>query len=133
MDKRGTCGTERRHSYYILQQRRASVGRGAQRTEREKLNPEEKLRPVTGKVAMKQGRGRKGISAGEWRHITEMSDLRVRPKDMGTPILGVSKEGMIWEAKLSYSSHMLNICVLSMQTQCRVILNLPNSSTGWES
>ena len=51
MDKRGTCGTERRHSYYILQQRRASVGRGAQRTEREKLNPEEKLRPVTGKVA----------------------------------------------------------------------------------
>lgn len=109
------------------------MGRGTQRTEQEKLNPEEKLRPVLGKAAMKQGRGRKGISAGAWRRITEMSDLRVRPKDMGTPILVISKEGMVWEAKVSYSSHMLNICVLSMQTLRRVILNLPNSSTGWES
>ena len=40
------------------------MGRGTQRTEQKKLNPEEKLRPVTGKAAMKQGRGRKGISAG---------------------------------------------------------------------
>ena len=54
------------------------MGRGTQRTEREKLNPEEKLRPVTGKAAMKQGRGRKGISAGTWRRVTEISDLRVR-------------------------------------------------------
>ena len=63
-DKRDTLGTERRHSYYIPQQRRASVGRGTQRTEWERLNTEEKLRRVRGKVAMKQGRGRKGISAG---------------------------------------------------------------------
>ena len=67
------------------------------------------------------------------RRVSEMSDLRVRPKDMGTPILVVSKEGMVWEVKVPYSSRTLNICVLSMQTQHRVILNLPNSSTGWES
>ena len=47
-----------------------------------------------------------------------MSDLRVRPKGMGTPVVVVSKEGMVWEAKAPYSSDMLHICVLSVQTQC---------------
>lgn len=80
------------------------MGRGIQRTEQKKLNPEEKLRPVTGKTAMKQGRGRKGISAGTWRDVflkclTSGSDLRTwEPPSWLSP-------RKAWSGKLRFLIH----------------------------
>lgn len=48
-------GTERKNFYHI--QRMYQEKKVTQRIVQEQLNVEKKLRPVTGKVAMEQGRG----------------------------------------------------------------------------
>lgn len=90
----------------------------------EQLNSEQKLGPVPDKAAMKQKHG------GKKGNITG-SDLGAR-----YPLLVVSEAGTVWEAKVTYSSHMLPLHVLSMWIHRRVppayaiVSNPPNSSIG---